>query len=815
MLKVEEAQPGLTFQEARARLKTEGPNQIYKPYSVTFVDIFLEEIKEPMILLLLVTGVLYSILGNLGDALTIFVVIILLVFAEVFTEYRAKSSIAALEAVAAVKARVQRDGEVVDIDALDVVPGDLLVLTEGTKVPADARVEHGVDLTVDESALTGESAPVDKTRGDQLYAGTIVVSGEAEAQVTATGPQTRLGKVASQTQAIKPPKTALQRAMRSLSGTLAIVAIFLSVAIPFLGFLRGQDWRLMVLTGLALGFAVIPEELPIVITMVLGVGSYSLSKRNFLVKRLQAAERMGDTTVIVTDKTGTITEGQMKLVAVWPEDKAAVLRTAALCLPEFALTPLDREILQQARENGMSEALPAMVRERGLGAGRKSRAVIRQGAAGYTLYKSGAPEEVFASSRAVPAEAQAELDQQSRNGRRVIAVARKDLAASDVEADWDAIEQNMDLAGLISFEDPPRAGVRETIAQTARAGIRTMMVTGDHPATAAYIAQQVGITGSKVVTGDALDRLTDQQLQTEIENIAVVARSTPEQKYRIVKALQANHEVVAVTGDGINDVLALKGADVGIAMGKKGTDVARETAGVVLADDNFNTIAQGIFEGRALFDNLKKGTKYYLSIKLALVLIFLIPVLIGVPLPFAPIQIIILELFMDLAASAGFVAEPKEKNLYVRRPRDPQQPIFDRAAIGDVVVKALLLFAVVTGIYLYALAHTENVVQAQTYAFASWIVGHVMLAYVSRSDDETILAIGPFANRVMNLWALAAVTFLFLAVYVPRLNALVRLAAVPLPYLLLAMAVSAAVILLLEFRKRGPVNVSRTAPAVS
>ena len=243
--------------------------------------------------------------------------------------------------------------------------------------------------------------------------------------------------------------------------------------------------------------------------------------------------------------------------------------------------------------------------------------------------------------------------------------------------------------------------------------------------------------------------------------------------------------------------------------------MAREAADVVLADDNFNTIAQGIFEGRALYDNLKKGTKYYLCIKLALVLIFLIPVILGVPMPFAPIQIIILELFMDLAASAGFVAEPKEKDLYTRKPHDPQQPIFDRVALSDVTVKAVFLFAVVTGIYLYAYNRTGDLAHAQTFAFASWIVGHVLLAYVSRSEHQTILAVGPFTNKVMNLWALAAVGTLILGIYVPRLNALVRLAAVPVPYLLLTMAVTAAVILLLEVRKLRPVNVKEAAPAAN
>ena len=359
----------------------------------------------------------------------------------------------------------------------------------------------------------------------------------------------------------------------------------------------------------------------------------------------------------------------------------------------------------------------------------------------------------------------------------------------------------MDFVGLISFEDSPRQGVKETIAKAAAAGIRTIMVTGDHPATAGSIANQVGIPSQKVMTSEEIDCLSDQQLSETVKTISVFARTTPENKYRIVKALQANHEIVAVTGDGINDVIALKGADIGIAMGKRGTDVAREAADVILADDNYNTITQGIFEGRALFDNLQKGMKYYLSIKLALILIFLVPIILNIPMPFSPIQIIILELFMDLAASAGFVAEPKEKNIYTRKPRDPQQNIFNTRVVVDMVIKSLFLFAVVTGIFLYAYNRSANIVEAQTFAFSAWIIGHVIMAYVSRSEKESILSVGLFSNRVMNLWAVAAFAFLLLGIYVPYVNNLIKLASISLLNIIKIFVLVTVVVLLLEIKK--------------
>ncbi|MGB8215064.1 MAG: cation-transporting P-type ATPase [Anaerolineales bacterium] len=800
MATVNIAQEGLPSQEAKERLKKYGPNEIYKPEPIRFFDIVLEEIQEPMMLLLIGTGILYGIFGKLSDAITIFVVIILLVLSEVVTEFRAKKAISALKDIAALKSMVKRDGKLEEINSLEIVPGDVLILTTGTKIAADGKVMHAINMEADESTLTGESAAVEKGTGTEIFAGTSVTGGEGQAVVTVTGQATRLGKIAAQARDVKIPRTPLQLAMKSLAGKLAYVALFFAIAIPLVGVIEGQPWRIMLLTGLALAFAVIPEELPIVITMVLGLGSYNLSKNNLLIKKLRATESMANATVIVTDKTGTITDGKMKIVAVYPDQQEEVVRKAALCMSEFALTPLDLEIAQKARENNPAP-WPEIVHERGLGGGRKTKASLRKQGNVYCLYKSGAPEEIFASCQQIPGQAQAELEQQTRLGRRVIGVASKEISAQELQQSLTSLETGMDFVGLISFEDSPRPGVKETIAKAAAAGIRTIMVTGDHPATAASIADQVGIPSLKVLTSIEIDRLSDQELMEIVKTVSVFARTTPENKYRIVKALQENHEIVAVTGDGINDVIALKGADIGIAMGKRGTDVAREAADVILADDNYNTITQGIFEGRGLFDNLQKGMKYYLSIKLALILIFLVPIILHLPMPFSPIQIILLELFMDLAASAGFVAEPKEKNIYTRKPRDPKQNIFNAGVIADMVIKSVFLFAVVTGIFLYSYSRSANLVEAQTFAFTAWIIGHVVMAYVSRSENESILSVGLFSNRVMNLWALAAVVFLLLGIYVPYVNNLIKLAPISWLRLLEIFVLVTVVVLLLEIKK--------------
>ncbi len=793
---------GLTTEEAEKRLKEVGPNRIFEPEKFSFFSIAKHEITEPMILLLFVVGIFYSIWGKLGDAITIFVVIFLLVFAEVFNEFRAKKAISSLEKITAPKTKVLRDGNVAEVYSEEVVPGDVLILTTGTKIAADAKVQKSIGLQVDESALTGESFPVEKNENDEIYAGCTVVSGEGEAVVVSTGKATKLGQIAANLKEVKAPRTALQLAMRSLAGKLVYLAAFFSILIPAIGIIQGRDPKTMILTGLSLAFATIPEELPIVITMVLGLGSYTLSKNNFLVKRLKSAEVLGTATVIVTDKTGTITENQMRIVSLYPDNEKEILEKALGTISLYTISPMEKEIKNRAASLNI-EINSDIVRQRDLGNGKKTKSVIRKSGEGYELFASGAPEEIFSMCSNVADDVRKKLEEETAKGRRVIGIAYRKLNEGEEKLDFEKIENGLSFVGLISFEDPPRAGVRETILRASRAGIRTIMVTGDHPLTARYIAQEVGILNEngKVLTGEDLDKMSDEELKNTVKEVSVFARATPQHKYRIVQALQKNGEVVAVTGDGINDVLALKGADIGIAMGIRGTDVAKDAAEVVLADDNYITITKGIFEGRKFFDNLQKGIKYYLAVKAALILIFLIPALFNMPMPLAPIQIIILELFMDLAASAGFVAEPKEKNIYTRPPRNPKENIMNNKTVADILIKGIFLFAGVIGVYLYAMSHQFSTVEAQTFAFAAWIFGHIALAFVSRSDREFVVSLGLFSNKVMDIWAALAIGFLIMGIYIPGLSTYFNFARISVTQLLLIALTMIILIGILELRK--------------
>lgn len=802
----DEEPKGLSQVEAEKRLLEAGPNQFVKPYKISFLGIAKEEVVEPMILLLLVVGVMYTVFGSLQDALTIFSIIFVLVFVEIWNEYRAKKAISALSEMAAPRTRVMRDGTIVEIETEKVVPGDVLIFTEGTRIAADCKLDVAYDIQLDESVLTGESLPREREAGNDVYAGTLIVSGEGKGEAYATGKNTRFGKISAMAQMIKPPKTPLQLAMKALSKTLAYVAIFFSVIIPLIGILRfgSQDLtrdKDLILTGLALAFAAIPEELPIIITMILGIGSYRLSHKGFLVKKLKAAEVLGDATVIVTDKTGTITENKMQVAQVYPRrEEARTLGAAAAALTEMSLSPTDKAVLQKARELGVETSFGSVLRERGFESNRRTKSVLRARNGGFRLSTIGAPEEILGSLIS-NGSVDEELREETAKGRRVIAVAEKVVSAEEADLPLSGLEGNWDFIGLVSIEDPPRQGVKETIEAIRRAGIRTIMVTGDHPQTAVNIAKSVSIPSEKVLTGEELDELSNEELQKVAGEVSVFARTTPENKYRLVNALHANGEVVAVTGDGVNDTLALKGADVGIAMGVKGTDAAKEAADVVLTDDNFVTIGQAVFEGRTFFDNLRKGLKYYLAIKVALISIFLLPLALGIPLPFAPIQIIVLELFMDLAASAGFVTEPAEKTIYSRKPRNPKARFPDSRMIIDIAVSAASLFAAVMLAYFYARWLNLSDAETQTFAFSAWIMGHIILAFVSRSEREPLYVLGPLSNRVMDLWAVLAFSFLLVSVAVPSVGFQLRLSTLTASQLGLIFAFDLLTIVWLEIAK--------------
>ncbi len=825
---------GLTPAEAGRRLQEKGPNRLRTGKPQSFWKEFLEELKEPLILLLLVAGVLYAVWGEVRDALVIFAVILTLNTVEVLHEQRAKKAIRSLRRLAEPTAQVLRAGRWQELPVEQIVVGDLIRLEAGRRVPADVRLLHAYGLAADESSLTGESTLVEKEadrilapetplaeRRNLAFSGTLVKRGSGTAVVVNTGMSTELGRVAGLAQRVKEPRTPLQKTMAGLSRWLVWLALGLSVVVPALGVLvAGQPWKDMILIGLALAFATIPEELPIIITMVLGLGAYRLSRQRAIIRRLKAVESLGAVTVIATDKTGTLTENRMEVDRFFPADGRRRLREIGiLCLAGAgdaagpSTDPLDAALQSEARRSGVDaaglHAAYPLLREYSFDNTRKCMSMIREDGDGNRVAVKGAPEAVL--ERAVRRESEAgdaplsprdraslleEAARMGSQGLRVIALAEKKIAArnpSDGAMSQEQAESGLTVAGLIGFADPPRAGVREAIETCGGAGIRTIMITGDHPSTARAIASQVGLDGhGPVVSGAELDRMSDGELARRCAEVSIYARTTPEHKLRIVNALRAMGERVALTGDGINDAPALVAADVGVAMGESGSDIAREAADIVLADDNFTTITHAIAEGRKLYANLTKAVRYYLACKVALVLATLVPVLLGLPVPFAPIQIILMELFMDLAASATFVAEPQEGDLMKRAPRDPRLPFMNRAMAAGIFTAAIGLGAAVAAAYLVASYTGSGLDRARTVAFATWILGHVLLALNMRSGRQPLSQLGFLSNRFMAGWTGAAVLFMLLLVLVPPLRGLARTA--PLSGFQWALAVAAAVI---------------------
>ncbi|MGE5248879.1 MAG: cation-translocating P-type ATPase [Bacteroidota bacterium] len=806
---------GISDEEALQRRRQFGPNTLSAEKGEPFWKEFFEELREPLVLMLLVTGVLYAVWGELADAITIFIIILALNTVEVVNEQRSKRAIASLRKMAEPSASVLRGGRFQLIPVEAVVPGDLIVLQAGHRVPADAHLVEAVGLSVDESALTGESVPVEKDaqsipapatplaeRRNMVYSSTLVSRGKGKAIVVATGMETELGRIAGMARQVREPRTALQQMMDELSRVLVWFALGFSALVPLVGiFVAHQAPKQMLLTGLSLAFATIPEEMPIIITMVLSLGAFRLSRRHAIAKRLNAVESLGSVTVIATDKTGTLTENHMVVAALEPENqKGRILELGVLCNDarrngsDFTGDPVDVALVRAAQEAGLDARdlrdKNPIQQEFTFDNARKRMSVVYRANGESRAAVKGAPESVLAQcshqreggtvrplTESFRKETLERVAQIAASGLRVIAFAERTI--TEGPPSQEEAESSLTFAGLAGLEDPPRPEAREAIATCRRAGVRPIMITGDHPLTARAIARQVGLDGgpgeeARVLTGPELDELSDPALRDAIKKTSIYARTAPEHKLRIVQALQALDDRVAVTGDGVNDAPALAAADIGVAMGETGTDVAREAGDLVLADDNFTTIVNAVEEGRLIYENLKKGVRYYLTCKLALVLITLLPTLLLIPVPFAPVQIILMELFMDLMAAASFVGERPEADLLQQKPRDPRARFMDRAMLSSILTSSLGLFAAVSAVYLFTWYTGHNQTASQTVAFTAWLIGHVLLAWNMRSDRQPVLQLGLGSNRMMLVWAGTIALFLVLIFMIPAAQRLMK-----------------------------------------
>jgi Ca2+-transporting ATPase len=798
---------GLSTVEAAVRLKSHGYNELPAAERRGVLRIAFEVVRQPMFALLIAGGVVYLILGDLMEAVLLLVFATLSVVITIVQESRSERVLEALRNLASPRALVIRDGNRVQIAGREVVCGDLLVIAEGDRVAADATVVDGHDLMLDESLLTGESLPVRKVAAavdlqiksvplaggedsPYVFAGTLVVRGTAKALVRATGTRSEMGKIGKDLRSIETEQPHLQRQMGWLIRDFAIVgAVAGGLVVLLFGLLRGS-WLQAMLGGIALGMSLLPEEFPLVMTVFMAMGAWRISQARVLTRRASAIETLGATTVLCTDKTGTLTENRMTVVSLrgaggrWDKDSKELPSPAMRDVLDVALSasakepsdPMDLAVHAMATSiSGLR--LPGntdrrLIRAYGLRPDLFAVAnVISDGAQHSTrAYAKGALEAIgelchLQNERLVSVRAQ--VDELADRGVRVLAVARSpQLEPKQVVTLPDSPRGiDFEYLGLIGFADPLRSNVPAAVEECRSAGIRVLMITGDYPATARAIGRQAGLDATKVLSGDEIDSLTDESLVNRVRDTSIFARIRPNQKLRIVQCLKANGEVVAMTGDGVNDAPAIKAAHIGIAMGGRGTDVAREASAIVLLDDDFGSIVKTIRLGRRIYDNLRKAIEYIVAVHIPIAGLALLPLLLGMPLMLTPIHIAFLEMIIDPACSMVFEAEGEEANVMRRPPRDPQMPLLLRRRILWALLQGLIALAILAGVLISASRMGMAESDLRALVFTSLVLINMGLILVNRSFESSLARALLQPNRALWILLGGVLSLLGVAVY--------------------------------------------------
>ncbi len=818
---------GLTAAQAAQRLLQDGPNVLPGEQRRGLPAIMRETLQEPMFMLLLAAGTLYLVLGDLQEGLILFGLVLVVLALTLYQEGKTEHALAALRDMTSPRARVLRDGQPQRIAGAEVVCGDILLLAEGDRIAADALLLEGIDVQVDESLLTGESLPVLKLTaadaGDaaqsSLFSGTLMVGGHGTARVTATGARSEIGHIGEALQTLVNERSPLKLQTARLVRVLALIAFGASLFLVLAyGGLRG-DWLGALLAGIALAMALLPQEFTVVLTVLPALGAWRLSKEKVLTRRIAAIETLGATSVLCADKTGTLTENRMTVTQLYVAEGATTLSidyASTTELPEAFHTLVEYSILASVTDpfDPMEKAFHrlgqhfladtehlhrdwTLLQEYGLTQQLRAMSHVWRSvesdsnSKGHVVAAKGAPEAIIDLCHldaAAQARIKAAVDAMAAGGLRVLGVAQ----ARFVGDAWPAIEHDFDFefVGLLGLADPLRAEIVEAVAECGSAGIRVVMITGDYPATARAIAQAAQLDCSasdQLLSGDEMTRLDDAELRKRMRRVSVCARIAPQQKLRIVQALKANGEIVAMTGDGVNDAPALKAAHVGVAMGGRGTDVAREAASIVLLDDNFASIVRAVRLGRRIFDNLRKSMSYILAVHVPIAGMALLPVLLGWPTVLFPLHIAFLELVIDPACSMVFENEPSESDVMRRPPRDAGAPLFAGTTLALALVQGLGVLAVVLAGYAWSTTWLTEPA-ARAFAFCTLVVGNVALILSNRTGSATLWASLRVPNRT--LWGVTGITLCLLALtlYVPWLSKLFFFAPLSVPDLLTAAA---------------------------
>jgi Ca2+-transporting ATPase len=837
---------GLSRGEAAVRLGAHGPNALAEGRKRSLAGILLGQFRDFMILVLLAAALIAGLVGEPQDTIAILVIVLLNAIIGTVQEYRAERAVAALRRMAAPEARVRRNGELASIPAVELVPGDMVLLEAGDIVPADLRLVEAVDLQTDESTLTGEAHPVSKDiaalqdtdlplgdRCNLVFKDTHVTRGRGAGVVVATGMATELGHIAGLLGAAGVVKTPLQERLTRFGRYLALAVLAICALVFAAGLLQGQPLALMFLTAVSLAVAAIPEALPAVVAVSLALGARKLSRHNALVRRLPAVETLGSVTVICADKTGTLTENRMKVELLHTADEQRdTLPVADSGEPWQALAralALNNDISEQdgkpsgeptelalylaARDagferKGVEEQLPRLA-ELPFDSERKRMTTLHRDGERVVAYSKGAPEVLLplCTDRLTAAGVQAldakavlsQAGELAERGYRVLAVAQRQFDA--MPDDLEQVEQQLTLLGLVGLIDPPRPEAAQAVADCQQAGITPVMITGDHPGTAWAIAARLGIAADAecVITGQELARLSDDAFTRRVAHIRVYARVSPQQKLRIVKALQARGEFVAMTGDGVNDAPALKRAGIGVAMGDKGSDVAREAAGMVLLDDNFATIVRAVRSGRRIFDNIRKFIKDTMSSNSGEIWTLFLAPFMGLPVPLLPIHILWINLVTDGLPGLAFTAEPEEPGLMRREPRPPDESIFAHGMWQHILWVGLFVAGLSIAAMAWSLGRGDP--YWQTVVFTVLTVSQLFHSLAVRAEQASLWRIGLLSNLPMLGAVLLAMVLQLLVIYLPALNQVFYTQPLPLPVLLGCLALSSLVLVAVEAEK--------------
>ncbi|WP_243371746.1 cation-translocating P-type ATPase [Geotalea sp. SG265] len=847
------SQAGISPEEVRRRLEQHGRNQLREKRARPPWIMFLAQFGDFMILVLIAAAVIAGIIGDAGDMAPILAIVILNAIIGFVQEYRAERAIAALKRMAGFNAEVIRGGETQSVAVEEIVPGDVVLLKAGDVVPADLRLSEAYQLKMDEASLTGESFPVEKDtavlgeaslalgeRANMAYKGAVVSSGRGTGLAVATGMETELGKIASMIQAEGDIRTPLQRKLAAFGRRLALLIILVCGVIFAMGYLHGEAPLLMFMTAISLAVAVIPEALPAVVTIALALGAAKMVRQKALIRRLSAVETLGAVTHICTDKTGTLTRNRMTATELFVDgemisaasvapagevvhDSARfyLLAAAALCNDArmngdngLSGDPTETALFVLAMEHGfdpvrLAAEFPRLA-ELPFDTQRKCMTTIHKNPGGVAGYTKGGLETVLARSSAMLAgSAVVPLDAASfhraneamaASGQRVLAVAMGRWASLPADLSSEAVERDLIFIGLVGMEDPPREEAFDAVAQCRTAGIVPVMITGDHPATAAAIARRLAILEGEgeVMTGPRLEELPLEELEKRVEDIRVYARVAPEQKLKIVQALKDRGKYVAMTGDGVNDAPALKRADIGVAMGITGTDVAKEAAAMILLDDNFATIVKAVREGRRIYANILKFITYSISANFGtLVLITLAPFL-GLPLPLLPIQILWLNLLCDSLPGLALAVEPVERGAMDRPPIDPASGVFAEGRGWFMVRYGLFIGILAIALQIYAMYVGHS---WQTMVFTFLIFSRMAMALAVRSRHQSLLQLGIFSNRQLVAAIVIVAVLHICVVWIPAMQPIFVTQPLDAKEMGLVLALSVAVLLVSELEK--------------